>query len=98
MDLTEPQKKQLRGLAHTLKPVLAVGNSGITGALINELDRCLNDHELIKVKVRVGEREARDSVLEQLTKHSGAQLIKRIGNIAIFYRARSVDPAITLPG
>jgi RNA-binding protein len=54
--LSEKQKKHLRRLAHPLNPMVMLGNAGLTDGVVNELDRALTDHELVKVSARVGER------------------------------------------
>ena len=87
MDLSEHQKKYLRGLGHQLKPVISVGESGLSDSLLAEFDTTLAHHELIKVKVRVGDRTARDAVIGQLCSDYSAVLVQRIGNIALLYRA-----------
>ena len=66
MELSERQRKYLRGLGHALNPVLLIGNAGVTPAVIAEAKRALQDHELIKVKFRGAEREARDAGLAEL--------------------------------
>ena len=97
MKLTERQRKYLRREAHALKPVLSLGDKGITDSFLQELDSTLEHHELIKVKVRTGDRELRDQALETLVEHSNAILITRIGNIATLYRPRKKNPRITVP-
>ena len=65
--MTPPSSKELRQLraqAHSLKPVVTVAGKGLAPSVLEELDRALNDHELIKVKVAVGDREQRESVIE----------------------------------
>lgn len=84
--LSEPQKKKLRGLGHKLKPVIMVGELGLTKSLIAEFESTLDHHELIKVKVRAGDRSARDAIISELCKSSGAELVQRIGNVALLYR------------
>ena len=66
MELSERQRKYLRGLGHALNPVLLIGNAGVTPAVIAEAKRALHDHELIKVKFRGADREARDAGLAAL--------------------------------
>ena len=61
MPLTEPQRKHLRRLGHDRDPVVLVGQGGISPNLIAELDRALKDHELVKVRARVGDRATRDA-------------------------------------
>ena len=97
MQLTERQKKFLRKSAHNLKPVVTVGDKGLTDTLINELNGALNHHELIKVKVRAGDRDARDELIAELAEKLVATLISRVGNIAALYRPRKKNPKIVLP-
>ena len=97
MALTDKQKKHLRTLAHKLKPVVHVGNAGVTPELMSELGHMLERHELIKVRVRAGQREMRDLAIADLTSQSGAELVSRIGNIAVLYRRRQQAPEIILP-
>ena len=86
MDLSEPQKKFLRGLGHRLKPIVMVGEAGLSESLLAEFESTLDHHELIKVRVRVGDREARDAIIAQLCRDANAQLVQRIGNNALLYR------------
>jgi RNA-binding protein len=101
MKLTETQRSSLKKQAHTLKPVIIVGNAGVTEALLAELDSTIEHHELIKIKVNAGERDARDAAIDQLLKSSKAVLVSRVGNIATLYRAPKKAskraPKITLP-
>ena len=53
MNLTTKQKQYLKGLAHNLKPVVMLGQHGLTEGVLAEIDAALNHHELIKVKVSV---------------------------------------------
>ena len=97
MHLTERQKKFLRKTAHNMKPIVTVGDKGVTEGLISELNSALEHHELIKVKVRVGDRDARDEVIGELTGQSGSELISRVGNIATLYKPNKKDPKLNLP-
>src|SRR3569832_4671 len=95
--LTEKQKRHLRSLGHRLKPVVIIGAHGYTEAVRAELDTSLQRHELMKVRVSVGERETRDLIISQLCADTGAALVQRIGHIALIYRANRDKPRITLP-
>lgn len=97
MQLSESQKKFLRGLGHQLKPVVSVGNAGVTDALLKELDTTIAHHELVKVRVRAGDRESRDAAIEELCRRGGAALVTRIGNVALLYRRNPDAPRIQLP-
>ena len=86
MPLTDSQKRHLKKLGHSLKPVVTVGQGGLTEGVSNELEIALAHHELLKVKVNVGDREERDRIIEEMLKRSGADAIQRIGNVAVLYR------------
>jgi RNA-binding protein len=83
--------KQLRAIGHKLKPVVTIAGKGLTEGVINELDRALTDHELIKVKLAVGSREARVEIAKQISAQSGAEIVQSIGNVIVLLR-RSPKP------
>jgi RNA-binding protein len=95
--LSERQRRHLKGLAHPLKPVIRLGNAGVTPAVVAETQRALADHELIKVKAPGGDREARDALIAALAQASGSALVQRIGNVAVLYRPRPEPPRLLLP-
>lgn len=101
MSLTENQKKHLRRLAHPLHPLVMVGNAlgepGKLEAITKELDGALDAHELVKVRARLGDREARDEVFNALIQGTRSELVQRIGNVGVFYRARQDKSRIILP-
>ena len=97
MKLNAKQRKYLKSLAHSLKPVITVGDKGLTPALIEELNTTLTRHELIKVKIRSSGRALRDAIIDELIGSCGAELVGRIGNIASLYKARDDKPRISLP-
>ena len=83
--------KQLRAIGHKLKPVVTVAGNGLSDAVITEIDRALNQHELIKIKLAVGGREAKQAVTEELCERSGAKVVQSIGNVILVLR-RSAEP------
>jgi RNA-binding protein len=97
MELSEKQKKHLRRLAHPLSPIVMLGNAGLTDGVVNELDRALTDHELVKVSARVGERDARNAALATLAARTSAELVQRVGNVGVFYRRGKELTKILLP-
>ena len=97
MQLSEKQKKHLRRLAHDLKPLIQVGNGGVSAGLTAELSQTLEHHELVKVRLRVGAREQRNAAIEQMLAATQASLVTRIGNTAVLYRQRPENPGILLP-
>lgn len=96
-ELNAAQQRHLRALAHDLKPVILMGAKGLTDALIGELDLALEHHELVKVKLAGGDRAERDEVTAILLQRSGAQLVQRIGNLAVLFRRNTKKPLIPLP-
>ena len=97
MPLTEPQRKYLRRLGHDRDPIVLVGQGGISPNLVAELDRALRDHELVKVRARVGDRDERDAILEMLASETRSELVQRIGHVALYYRRNADKPGILLP-
>jgi RNA-binding protein len=96
-DLTNPQKRHLKALAHPRKPVIIVGDSGITPAVIREIALALDHHELIKIRVNADDREAREIMILDLCAETGAALVQRIGHIATLFRRNHDAPRIELP-
>ena len=88
---TNQDIKQLRAIGHKLKPVVTIAGKGLTEGVMNELDRALTDHELIKVKLAVGSREARAEIARQISAQSGAEIVQSIGNVIVLLR-RSPTP------
>ena len=87
IDITEKQKRWLKGEAHHLKPVVMIGQAGLTEAVLAELELALDHHELLKVKVNAGDRDERDAIIAPMVERTGAALINRIGNVAVLFRA-----------
>ena len=97
MPLTDAQRKYLRRLGHDRNPVVLVGNQGLGPNLIAEMDRALNDHELVKVRARVGDRDMRDEMLAELATATRSEVVQRIGHVALYYRRHTEKPGILLP-
>ena len=83
--MNSADKKKLRAQAHSLKPVIMIGQSGFTAAVLAEIELALNSHELIKVRIRA-ERDDRKQISEKICADTGAELIQNIGQIAVIYR------------
>ena len=97
MPLSSSQKRYLRGLAHSLKPVIMIGNKGVSDALIAEFSIALDDHELIKVKLAGDDREERAAQISKLGEAGQAELVQSIGKVACFYRRNADKPKLALP-
>ena len=97
MTLTEPQRKHLRRLGHDRNPIVLIGQGGLSPNVVAEMDRALTDHELVKVRARVGDRGERDRILEELAAATRSELVQRIGHVALYYRRNPDRPGILLP-
>jgi RNA-binding protein len=96
--LTEAQRRHLRGLAHRLKPLARVGGGGVTPAFLEELDRVLCHHELVKLRIAsAGDRADWAAMLESILTRTGAVLVTRIGHVAVLYRPDPAGPRLALP-
>lgn len=84
--MTPDLKKALKSKAHALKPVILLGQHGLTPAVLAEIENALNTHELIKVKVPGVEREVRRQVVTQILEDTVAELVQIMGQIATLYR------------
>ncbi len=87
MQLTTKQIAHLRGLAHSLNPVVMIGNQGLTENVIKEIEVSLNAHELIKVQVAGDDREARKAIFAEICDKTGAIAVHHIGKQLVFFRA-----------
>lgn len=93
--LTPRQRKTLKSLAHGLKPVVQIGQKGLTPAVLAAIARALDDHELIKVKF-LDFKDEREALAAGIAADTAAHLVGIIGNIAIMYRRREHDPELVV--
>ena len=93
MELSPRMRRSLRARAHALKPVVLVGEAGISEALVAEAERALEDHELIKVRLPAVDREARSSLAETLCRALAATEVQAIGRVRVLYRERAAAAA-----
>ena len=84
--LSIQERKRLRQIGHALNPVVMLGGQGLTENVIEETQRALNDHELIKVKIGGEDRDARAAVITEIAKVTGAEVVQTIGKIALLYK------------
>lgn len=87
MSLNAAKKKHFRTIGHNLKPVVMVADKGLTDGVVEETLRALNDHELIKVKFAVGDREVKQQLMKELVETVEAEMVQTIGKIALIYKA-----------
>jgi RNA-binding protein len=96
LQLTPEQRKFLKAKAHDLKPVVMIGNAGLTEAVILEAERSIKAHELIKVRVLGDDREAREAWYLALCEAINAAPVQHIGKLLLLYRPAD-KPKIVLP-
>lgn len=97
MPLTIQQTKVLRSRAHVLKPVVIVGQNGLTENVLNEIDQSIDHHELIKVRVNATDRQQRTERIEQIAATTKSEIVQVVGHIAVLYRHNPQRNAISLP-
>ena len=88
-------KKKFRAIGHRLNPAVTVGGNGLTDSVLAELNRALDGHELIKVKI-VGDRNERAEITQELSQLEATKIVHTIGGVALIYRpARKAHPALS---
>ena len=91
LKLNSEQRSQLRSLAHSLDPVVMIGDAGLTDAVLKEIDVSLNAHELIKIRVFGDDRQARLDILESICSQMEAAPIQHIGKLLVIYRPKKEE-------
>ena len=89
--MPETDTKRLRAIGHTLRPLVTVSSKGLSANILAEIQRALHDHELIKVAVKMADREAKKATVAAICEHCGAQLVQTVGHIALLYK-KAVEP------
>jgi len=87
-ELTPAQRRDLRAQAHHLDPVVSIAGNGLTAAVLKEIDRSLNAHGLIKIRVYGDDRELRAQWLDTICKELDAAAIQSIGKLLVVFRPK----------
>lgn len=95
MPINNHQKKLLRNIGHTLKPIVTVAGNGLTDRVLQEIQRALGDHELIKIKLAITERQQRSEMINRICHITRAEAVQVIGKTALLY-APAATPNIKL--
>jgi len=90
--LNPRDRSALRARAHALDPVVLIGDGGLTPAVLSEIDRSLNAHELIKIRVAGDDRKSREDILRQVCEALAAAPVQHIGKILVIYRQMPEKP------
>jgi len=96
MPLTSKQRRFLRSRAHSLHPIVQVGEPGLTDAVVQATDEALSHHELLKIRFQQGDKGERRAMVAELCQRVGAELVQEIGRMAVIYRPAE-EPVLQLP-
>ena len=91
VSLTPRERVSLKGRAHALEPVVHIGQSGLTDAVVKEAERALAAHELIKVKIGVADRVQRAQIGDALCSRTDAVAVQSVGKVLVLWRPRDED-------
>ena len=96
MLISKQKKKHFRAIGHNLRPIVTISHKGLTNSIGSEIDRALNDHELIKIKINSRTRAVRKEITSQICEQHKAECINSIGHIALIYRpSNNADPKLS---
>ena len=96
MNLSNKQKQHLKGLAHALKPVVQLGNNGLTEGVLAEIESAINYHELIKVKIPTDDKEEKSLIIDAIVRETGAIKVNAIGHVVVLFK-QSDEKKVELP-
>jgi len=95
--LSKNQIRFLKAQAHHLQPVVLIGANGVSEGVDREINRALDSHELIKIKLGNIEDDIQAEMIAHITQTHQAEFVQKIGHTAIFYRRNSKEAKLVLP-
>ena len=95
--LNKKQIKHLKKFTHDLNVIIWIGQNGLTDNVVEEIQNALAHHELIKIKVHMGERSVRDELIDSLRSQTKSAIIQKIGNVVSVFKQKDKDSAFKLP-
>jgi putative YhbY family RNA-binding protein len=93
LSLSSTQRRELKARAHALRPVVIVGNAGLSPSVLAEIERSLKSHGLLKIRVANDDRAARETMLDEVCEQLGAGPVQHIGKILVIYRPLEIPIA-----
>jgi putative YhbY family RNA-binding protein len=87
-ELTSAERRALRARAHHLKPVVLIGDAGLTPQVAREIDVSLKSHELVKIRVGADGRETREALAAAISEATGGEIVQTIGKVLVVYRPK----------
>jgi len=94
--LSNSQIRHLKGLAHNLKPVVMIGDKGLSQTVMDEIKIALDSHELIKINIRAEDRENRNTIIEKIINKTQSTKVQTIGGKLVIYK-QSKEPKVAIP-
>src|SRR6185436_9529650 len=91
------QRRALRARAHALRPVVLIGDGGVSDSVVAEIERALAAHELIKVRAGGMERGARELAMAAICERTGAEPVQAIGKVMVLWRENPDQPQRVAP-
>jgi RNA-binding protein len=95
--ITSKQRSYLRSLAHNIDPLVYIGKQGVTENVVKELDQCLENRELVKVKIQEGFEADPKELANEMAEQLGAEFVQAIGRKFVLYRESKDNKQIELP-
>jgi RNA-binding protein len=97
LEITSRERSTLRSAAHSLRPVVLIGDKGLSDAVLKEIDLNLTSHGLIKVRAGGQERDARDEMLAALCDALSCAPVHHLGKMFILYRPQPGQKSLLAP-
>lgn len=97
LTLTSGERRALRAKAHGLAPVVAISAAGLSNAVLAEIDRALNAHQLVKLRTFSDSRDERGNWLTAICEHLRAAPVQHIGKVLVVYRPAAADNPAGVP-
>lgn len=95
--ITKTQRRYLKGLANTLRPLVLIGKNGLTDTVIDSIDEILEAHEIVKIDVLKSCEASAGALAVEIAGATGSEIISRIGRKIVLFRRNRLHPVIELP-
>ena len=95
--LTGKERAYLKGLAQNIDPLIQLGKDGINEGFLKQMDKLLEDHELVKIKVLQNAPVEVDEIVDEILEKTGAEFVQKIGKKLTIYRESKENKQIELP-